>query len=374
MSKDFRLWFELKPKINEIELLPDFHIHEGEIWWCSLGENVGIETNGKGDFSLRPVLILKVFNKEHLWIVPLTKNLSVDKFHIPIASFSQNSLVVVSQLRTVSSRRLYRLIQKINDKDLYVVKKALSSLLYKYETPPDGGESHGPFRSNNGQSIAGTSEQSIDNVGELYDNKQMSNEEKEVKFIDIDVVKIEQKLKEIGATRVGEYFYRRWTFDFPGFPLNAKGAWVRLRDEGDKVVLTWKQRLGIMSHDGSTSDTGMEEIEIIVSDFEKTALMLRRIGMIDKFYQENKRIRWTKRDVEFDIDMWPAIKPYLEIEAKSWEEIDSAIVMLGLNSADKKIFSTGQIFAMNGIRELDYIKMTFEGLVKRSPEQIAQNK
>ena len=190
-------------------------------------------------------------------------------------------------------------------------------------------------------------------------------EEIEVKFLNIDKDHVAQKLVAIGAEKVGDFSYRRIVFDFPGFPLNEKSAWVRLRDEGDRIALSFKQRIGATSHDGSTSDTGMEEVEVVVSDFEKTATFLRRIGMIDKFYQENKRTRYKKGDVEFDIDSWPALKPYLEIEAKSWEAIDKAIAELGLDPKDKKIFSTNQIYNMEGIRELDYIRMSFTEMIKR---------
>lgn len=191
------------------------------------------------------------------------------------------------------------------------------------------------------------------------------HEEIEVKFLNINVDETEEKLKSIGAKKVGEYFYRRQIFDYPDYPLDKKGAWLRLRDEGDKITLSFKQRLGISAHDGSASDAGMEEIEIIVSDFEKTKKLLLKTGLIEKFYQENKRIRWEKDGIEFDIDFWPQLEPYLEIEAKSWEEIDKAISWLGLNPSDKKIFSANQIYKSKGINEVDYVRMTFDGFVKR---------
>ena len=74
------------------------------------------------------------------------------------------------------------------------------------------------------------------------------NQEYEVKFLDIDIPKLEKKLEEIGAEKVGEFFYRRISFDFPDLSLNAKGAWVRLRDEGDRVTMTWKRRLGVKAN------------------------------------------------------------------------------------------------------------------------------
>lgn len=192
------------------------------------------------------------------------------------------------------------------------------------------------------------------------------NQEFEVKFLDIDVDATREKLKSIGAKKVGEFFYKRLSFDFPDLRLNKQNAWIRLRDEGDRVTLTWKKRIGATSQDGSTSDQGMEEIETIVGDFDETAKILRAIGMTEKFYQENRRERWEKGDVEFDIDSWPLIKPYLEIEGSSWKDVDDAIVELGLDPKDKKIFSTNQIYKLSGIEELDYIRMGFDEMVKRT--------
>ncbi|HEY4505316.1 MAG TPA: class IV adenylate cyclase [Candidatus Paceibacterota bacterium] len=190
-------------------------------------------------------------------------------------------------------------------------------------------------------------------------------EEIEVKFLEIDVDGIQRKLKDLGATKIGQYFYRRRVFDYPDYRLNNAHAWLRLRDEGERVTLTFKQRLGATSHDGTVNDTSMREIEVVVSDFDKTAELILALGFIEKFYQENRRIRWEKDGIEFDIDSQPEIKPYMEIEAKSWEDIDKAIWMLGLNPEDKKIFSTQQVYKLYGIDENDYKRMAFDGMVKK---------
>ncbi|KKU05848.1 MAG: Adenylate cyclase, class 2 (Thermophilic) [Parcubacteria group bacterium GW2011_GWA2_45_30] len=191
-------------------------------------------------------------------------------------------------------------------------------------------------------------------------------EEIEVKFLNIDPEAIQKKFADIGAKKSGEYFYRRRVFDYPDWRLDKQGAWLRLRDEGDRITLSFKQRLGIKSHDGSESDDGMEEVEIIVDDFDKTALLLVRIGFVEKHYAENKRIRWVKDEVEFDIDTFPELEPYLEIEARSWEKIDEAILWLDLNPADKKIFSANQIYALKGINVADYARITFDGMLKKA--------
>lgn len=192
------------------------------------------------------------------------------------------------------------------------------------------------------------------------------HEEKEVKFLNVDPDKLQAKLAAIGAAKVGEYFYRRRVFDYPDWRLDNDYSWLRLRDEGERVTLSYKKRLGADAHDGTTNDTGMKEIEIEVSNFDETALLLFSLGFIEKHYVENKRIRWIKDGVEFDIDTYPELEPYLEVEAESWEKIDSAIGWLELNPADKKIFSTAQVYALKGINTSDYVRLTFEEMVKRA--------
>lgn len=189
-------------------------------------------------------------------------------------------------------------------------------------------------------------------------------QEIEVKFLDIDPVEMQKKIESIGATKVADFHYRRRVFDYPDFRLNEQGAWVRLREENGKVMFGFKQRLGIKADGGN--DTGMEEFETEVGDIEVVTEILHRIGLIDKHYAENKRSRWKKDDVEFDIDTWPQLNPYLEIEASSWENIDKAIAELGLDPADKKIFSTNQIYKMKGIDIVDYVKLTFDEMIKRA--------
>lgn len=190
-------------------------------------------------------------------------------------------------------------------------------------------------------------------------------EEFEVKFLNIDSAAVQKKLQEIGAQKSGEYFYRRRVFDYPDWRLDKQGAWLRLRDEGEKITLSFKQRLGMKAHDGSESDDGMEEIEIIVNDFDKTAALLLRLGFVEKHYAENKRIRWVKDGVEFDIDTFPELDPYLEIETESWKKIDEAIGWIGLNPADKKIFSANQIYALKGINVAEYSRLAFDGMIKK---------
>lgn len=188
-------------------------------------------------------------------------------------------------------------------------------------------------------------------------------EEIEVKYLNIDIDLIEDKLKKIGAKKIFKKLYRRRVFDYPDLRLNDQGAWIRVRDEGDKTTITFKKRIG-MKNDDKMRDDSMEEVELEVSDFDKMAIFFEKIGLKQKFYEENWRTRYVLGDIEFDIDQWPMLPPYLEIEAKSWDEIEKAIMLLKLNPEDKKICSTMQLYEDIGINELDYSEITFEKMVK----------
>lgn len=185
----------------------------------------------------------------------------------------------------------------------------------------------------------------------------------EAKFLNIDVGEIEEKLKNLGAVSSPEKLFRSISFDYAGYPLDKESSWVRLRDEGDKITLAYKKRLGVTSQSGN--DTGMEEVEVTVNSFEDTKMFLLKIGMIEKFSQEKKRTTWIKGGVHYDIDTWPKLDPYLEIEASSMEEVDSCAVELGLDLANKKICSATQIYQMAGINDKEYTKLTFAEFVKR---------
>ncbi|HUV71626.1 MAG TPA: CYTH domain-containing protein [Clostridia bacterium] len=190
-------------------------------------------------------------------------------------------------------------------------------------------------------------------------------EEIEIKFLNIDPQKIESKLKKLGAKKVFEKTYRRRVFDYPDLRMDKKGAWLRLRDEGEVITLAFKQRLGVKDHKGQSNDLGMEEIMVEVSDFEKLAKILGRIGLVEKHYLENKRIRYVLEGIEFDIDFYPLIEPFLEIEANSWSEIERAIGLLGLDPKKKRIFSTTQVYALSGISQEDYQWLTFDKVLKK---------
>jgi len=141
------------------------------------------------------------------------------------------------------------------------------------------------------------------------------NIELEAKFLDIDTEKLRALLKEKGATLIHpERLMRRKNFDYPDKRLEAVGGWIRVRDEGDKVTLAYKQ----VAHRGID---GTKEISLTVEDFDTVSNLLLAIGLNNKSYQETKRERWDFEGVEVTIDTWPWIPTFVELEGVSEEKL-----------------------------------------------------
>ena len=127
MEKNFQKWHSKKKYIHENKGIPYFY--EREIWWCSIGLNVGYEQDGKNENFERPVLVLKKFNKYILWIVPLTSKLKSGKYYYHFKFGKENSVAILSQLRLISSQRLLRKIGMISENDFAKIKQTIRNYI-----------------------------------------------------------------------------------------------------------------------------------------------------------------------------------------------------------------------------------------------------
>ena len=140
----------------------------------------------------------------------------------------------------------------------------------------------------------------------------------EERVLEINSEEIIKKLESLGATKIGEWHQRRYVYDF--IP-KRENEWIRLRTNGIETTLTYK------NVEDNTID-GTKELEVVVSDFDETNLLLNVLGYTPRAYQENKRIRYMLNDIEIDIDSWPLIPTYLELEGNSIEDIKKLETLL----------------------------------------------
>ena len=121
MEKDFDKWNSLKKKINGFE--GRAYAYPREIWWCSLGVNVGVEIDGKNDGYERPVIIIKVYNLEAMLVLPITGKEKNDKFHHKIKTNNKIVWVKLTQARVVSNKRLLRKVDILGEEEFVKLLK-----------------------------------------------------------------------------------------------------------------------------------------------------------------------------------------------------------------------------------------------------------
>ncbi len=115
MEKDFDSWNKLKKIIDKKS--DNLGVNEREIWWMSLGLNIGIEIDGKNNQYERTALVLRKFNKQMTWVLPITSKMKSDKFHYKFIFDKNEYFVVLTQIRTVSTKRFVRKVGTISNDD-----------------------------------------------------------------------------------------------------------------------------------------------------------------------------------------------------------------------------------------------------------------
>jgi len=150
----------------------------------------------------------------------------------------------------------------------------------------------------------------------------------EAKWLRIDLDEMRGKLEKAGAKLIhSERLMSRKTYDFPDRRLNDIGAWVRVRNEGDKVTMSFKQL-------NERSIVGMKEASILVDNQSEAEVFLTSLGLTQKSAQDTKRESWTLNGCEIELDTWPWIPSFLEIEGYSQEKIYETAEQLGLLMED----------------------------------------
>jgi adenylate cyclase class 2 len=148
----------------------------------------------------------------------------------------------------------------------------------------------------------------------------------------------------------GPVLLRRHVYDIAA---GDDSRWIRLRSIGGDATLAVKRIL----HDGIG---GTAEVEVGVDDFDATNEILALLGFTPKSYQENRRTSFELDGAKVDIDEWPLLPPYLEIEADSR---DAVILMAGKLGYDEKSLTgrnTMDLYADAGIDLRAYSRLTFD--------------
>ena len=140
------------------------------------------------------------------------------------------------------------------------------------------------------------------------------------------------------------------------FFLSPK-KWLRLRENNGVVEITVKHILpkveGLLQQ--------LEETEIIVPNMDDADELLESLGFYHKFYWEKERISYELNGYLIDIDTWPEIPTYIEIEGESEESLAFILGKIDFSIKDAISCTADDVFRMYGksmfdVREMKFIK------------------
>lgn len=147
------------------------------------------------------------------------------------------------------------------------------------------------------------------------------NIEIEARFLDIDKQKLLERLRELGALDKNEVLLSE--IIFYDKDKNWQDRFVRLRSSGESTTLTYKQ------NKEQTIDSA-QEIEFNLPSMGLGQQFLEGVGLVAFRHQEKKRHTFVLDGVTIDIDSWPQIPTYVELEGPSEADIKAVAKRLNL--------------------------------------------
>lgn len=157
----------------------------------------------------------------------------------------------------------------------------------------------------------------------------------EAKWLDIDHGKMATKIKDLG----GRLVLKKVPMIRTVFATGVKHSFIRVRDEHDKVTLTYKKV------DDESSLTGTKEISLDVGSYDDAVEFMKAIGFKPKSIEETKREIWELDGTEIALDEWPWVPPLMEIEAPDEGSLLAVATKLGLDMKDAMYASADLVYA-----------------------------
>jgi adenylate cyclase class IV len=169
--------------------------------------------------------------------------------------------------------------------------------------------------------------------------------EREVKVLDVDVKQTSYLLNSLGAEKTFDGNRMFILFDFPDRRISKKGEEVRLTIEGDKNKLSYEFKVK-----GTLAST-----KLFVSREKEALDFFSKLGLEEIARIKSHRISWELDGIDFDLDVFPKIKPFLEIDlGNSKVKLSSLLKKLNLKNNEVVSISTREIYQKYG---LDYSKL-----------------
>jgi adenylate cyclase class 2 len=175
----------------------------------------------------------------------------------------------------------------------------------------------------------------------------------ETKVLDIKEEVIKKKLASLGAEKTQETRLVVDWYRIKGVK-NGEDPWfLRIRSySGEKHEVTWKAKSDILG-----TARKHKEINFFIQEPKKLSDLFEELGLEKYAHQEKDRISFSFKDWKFDLDQYPKMPAFLEIEGNSEKHIKEAMRLLGLEN--NRTWVDGERTLIENIYKLDWYNMNF---------------
>lgn len=131
LDNEYNNWNDIKKEIVSERITVGFK--NRDIFYMNMGKNIGFEQDGKGENFVRPVVVVKGFNKNMFFGIPLSTKMKEGKFYYRFSFYKQDkkveNIALLSQMRLFSTKRLLNKIGMMNTDDFKKMKNKFKELI-----------------------------------------------------------------------------------------------------------------------------------------------------------------------------------------------------------------------------------------------------
>lgn len=175
----------------------------------------------------------------------------------------------------------------------------------------------------------------------------------ETKVLNINTKEVKEKLLSLGAEKIEEIKLIVDWYRLKGIKEGEDPWYLRIRSYSNgKKEVTWKAKSDILG-----TARKHKEINLHIEEPEKLGDLFEEIGLEKYAHQEKNRTSFVYKNWQFDIDQYPNMPEFIEIEGKSEEHVKEALTLLGLEN--NKTWADGERTLIQNIYNLDWYNMKF---------------
>jgi adenylate cyclase class 2 len=175
----------------------------------------------------------------------------------------------------------------------------------------------------------------------------------EIKVLDINFDNVKKLLISLGAEKTRETRLSIDWYQRAGAKEGSEKWFLRIRSDSEgKHEVTWKGESDI-----SGAVCKHKEICFDITEPEKLAELFEKIGLEKYAHQEKDRLSFSFKDWIIEMDQYPNMPPFLEVEGKNEEHVREALKILGLSQ--NRTWSKGERTLIQEVYGLDWYDMRF---------------